>query len=288
MKNITVLGLGEMGSTLADLFLARGRRVTVWNRTAAKMERLEEKGARAAGSVAEAVHAGELVVMCVSDYAAAREILNSLGAPEAVQSRTLLQLTTGSPEDAKSLEAWVQAQGGTYLDGAIQAAPSQMGEPDTPVLISGAEATYSAAREILADIAGNVIYLGPAIEAAASVDAATLSYVYGSMLGFIQGARMAEHAGVSVARYGSIVKDISPSFGAFFEHEGRVIDSGDFSITESPMRISIDATHRILDMTRAAGIDDEIPAFTYGFLERAQKAGLADKELAALIELVRE
>lgn len=47
-----------------------------------------------------------------------------------------------------------------------------------------------------------MIYLGPQIGAAASVDAATLSYVYGSMPGFIQGARIAEQAGVSVARYG--------------------------------------------------------------------------------------
>ncbi|MBV8135996.1 MAG: NAD(P)-binding domain-containing protein [Deltaproteobacteria bacterium] len=33
---VTVIGLGDMGSALARAFLANRRRVTVWNRTAAK------------------------------------------------------------------------------------------------------------------------------------------------------------------------------------------------------------------------------------------------------------
>ncbi|HWT20671.1 MAG TPA: NAD(P)-binding domain-containing protein, partial [Variovorax sp.] len=39
-KQITVLGLGSMGQTLARLFLDKGYRVTVWNRTAGKADAL--------------------------------------------------------------------------------------------------------------------------------------------------------------------------------------------------------------------------------------------------------
>ncbi|MER7078809.1 NAD(P)-binding domain-containing protein, partial [Saccharopolyspora kobensis] len=39
-KAVSVLGLGDMGTALADALLAAGHRVTVWNRTAARAEPL--------------------------------------------------------------------------------------------------------------------------------------------------------------------------------------------------------------------------------------------------------
>lgn len=79
-----------------------------------------------------------------------------------------------------------------------------------------------------------------------------------------------------MAHYGRIVKDISPSFGAFFQHEGAVIQSGDFKITESPLRISVEATERILQASTSAGINVEVPALVASLLKRADAAGLGD------------
>jgi 3-hydroxyisobutyrate dehydrogenase-like beta-hydroxyacid dehydrogenase len=131
------------------------------------------------------------------------------------------------------------------------------------------------------------VYLGDSIEAAATMDLATLSYVYGAMTGFLHGARIAESEGLDVSQYGRIVNEISPSFGAFFQHEGSVIQSGDFTITESPLRISVEATQRILEASKAAGINTEFPAFVADLLKRADAAGLGDQELASLIKVLR-
>ena len=183
--------------------------------------------------------------------------------------------------------AWANNQGAAYLDGAIQAAPSQMGQADTPVLLSGDPAVYASVQDVLKDLAGNIAFLGDKIEAAATMDLATLSYVYGATAGFIQGALIAETLGLDVGVFGKLVDDISPTFGAFFKHEGAVIQSGDFTISESPMRISIEATRRILLSSRASGINAEIPAFIDELFQRADRAGLGDQELAALIKVVR-
>ena len=45
MKAATVIGLGQMGSTLARLLLGSGYRVTVWNRTRARAAPLVGEGA---------------------------------------------------------------------------------------------------------------------------------------------------------------------------------------------------------------------------------------------------
>ncbi|MCY1546899.1 hypothetical protein D9M68_829240 [compost metagenome] len=205
-----------------------------------------------------------------------------------MDGRLLAQLTTGSPKDAREAEAWAHRHGAAYLEGAIQAAPDQMGRPDTPLLVSGAQAVFAEAEPLLKVLAGGIVYLGEKASAAAAMDLATLSSIYGTMLGFLHGARIAEHEGFDVAEYGRIVAGIMPTFAGFLQHEGAVIQSGDFAITQSPMRISVEATQRILQTAQEAGINTEFPAFAAGLFRRADAAGLGGEELAALIKLLRQ
>lgn len=286
-KEVSVLGLGSMGITIARLYLAQGYKVTVWNRTADKADALIAKGAVLARSAAEAVRAAKVAVMCVYDYRAAEAILAMEGVAAAMDGRLLVQLTTGSPSDARDAEMWAHRHGATYLEGAIQAAPDQMGQADTPILMSGAEAVFREAEPLLKVLGGGTVYLGEKASAAAAMDLATLSTIYGTLLGFMHGARIAEHEGFDVAEYGRIVAGIMPTFAGFLQHEGAVIQSGDFKISQSPMRISVEATQRIWQTAQEAGINTEFPAFAAGLFKRADAAGLGGEEIAALIKLLR-
>jgi 3-hydroxyisobutyrate dehydrogenase-like beta-hydroxyacid dehydrogenase len=287
MTDVTVIGLGPMGRVLAELLLTAGKTVSLWNRSPEKAASLVERGATLAPTPAAAIAASPAILICVYDYKAAETILAAEGAPVALQDRLVINLGTGGPDDATRVEAHVDRHGGRYLDGAIQAAPSQMGQDDTPLLVSGQRAHFTRAEPLLRILAGNLVYLGEKIDAAAHMDLATLSYVYGAYAGFLHGARIAEATGIDVAAYGSLVNSISPSFGAFFQHEGGVIASGDFRITESPLRISVPAVRRILMTSQRLGLNTELPALVDGWLRRAEAAGLADEEVASLIKVLR-
>lgn len=284
---VTVIGLGAMGATLARLLLVNGHAVTVWNRSPAKAARLVEAGATLARSAGDAVGASPVSLVCVYDYPAADAILRQPSVEATLDGKVLIQLSTGSPSEAVAACAWAQQHGAHYLDGAIQAAPSQMGQEDTPLLLSGDTAVHDAYAPLLRQLAGRLVYLGPQIDAAATMDFATLSYVYGAYLGFMHGARLAEVRGLDVGRYGEIVHMVAPSFGAFFEHQAGVIRSGNYAISESPLRISVQATARILQASQDAGIDIQVPALAARFLRQARDAGHADEELAALIQVFR-
>ncbi len=286
-KRVSVLGLGSMGFTIARLYLDQGYEVTVWNRTPGKADALVAKGAVLARGAGEALRASRVAVMCVYDYRGADAILALDGVAAAMDGRLLMQLTTGSPQDARDAQVWAHTHGAAYLEGAIQAAPDQMGRPDTPLLVSGEKHVFDEAEPWLKVLAGGIVYLGEKASAAAAMDLATLSTIYGTMLGFIHGARIAEHEGFDVAEYGRIVAGIMPTFAGFLQHEGSVIQSGDFSISQSPMRISVEATQRILQAAQASGINTEFPAFAAGLFQRADAAGLGGEELAALIKLLR-
>ena len=125
-----------------EMLLRDGHRVTVWNRTSAKAEPLVRDGAVLAASAASAVGASPIVIVCVDDYEVTRQILDTKEVAPALAGRVLVQLSTGSPQDARDSEAWARERGADYLDGAIMATPSQMGRPDTTIFVSGADATF--------------------------------------------------------------------------------------------------------------------------------------------------
>ena len=210
MKTIAVLGLGQMGTKLARLLLRAGMKVHVWNRTPDKAASLASHGAVVADTAAEAAAAAEAIVICVHDYAATHAILSASGVKAALRGKLVLQLTTGSPQDARQLAAMAREAGAGYLDGAIQVAPEQMGQPDTTILVSGSRAAHADARGMLATLGGNIVYLGEDVAAAATMDLATLSYIYGASMGFFQGAALARAEGLDVGVYGGIVEAMSP------------------------------------------------------------------------------
>lgn len=287
-NKVSVIGLGSMGTTLARLLLQKGYEVTVWNRSSGKADELVKEGAILAKDIAEAIIASPVIVICVYNYQASQQILDIAAVRAVLNQKLVLQLSTISPDEAIEAELWAAENGASYINGGIQAAPRQMGQPDTPILISGKEATYLAAEPILKVFGGSISYLGEKIAASPTVDLATLSYIYGASIGFFHGARIIESQGLSVAAYAKIIAGISPSFGEFLRHEGNMVHAENYTITESPLRISVAATARLEQTAIDAGINTQFPAFAAALFKKAELAGYGDQEVAALIKVLRE
>ena len=145
----SVIGLGTMGSALARALLRDGHRVTVWNRTSAKADPLVEDGAVLIPNVAFAVGASPIVIVCVADYTVTHGLLETKEVAPALAGRVLVQLSTGTPQEARDSEVWARERGADYLDGAIQATPSQVGRPDTTIFASGADAAFRRSEPLL-------------------------------------------------------------------------------------------------------------------------------------------
>lgn len=276
-----------MGSTLARLLLAAGFEVHVWNRSPGRADALVQAGARLAATPAEAVARADFAVMCVHDHSAAAEVLAQAGVWHALEGKGLLQFTTFSPQEAAAAAETAQRHGAAYLSGAIQVAPEQMGKPDTTILLSGPRAALDRIEAVLASFGGNIAWLGERATAAPTMDLATLSFVYGATAGFLQGAALMQHEGLDVQRYGAIVQAMAPSYGEFLQHEANVIASGDFSISQSPLSISVDATRRIHHAMRDACLNATLPAAIAQLLEQSAAAGYSNEELAALTKVIR-
>ncbi|TNJ63636.1 NAD(P)-dependent oxidoreductase [Paenibacillus hemerocallicola] len=152
---VTVIGLGPMGRMLAAAFLRNGHPTTVWNRTNGKANDLVSQGATVADTAADAVAASPLVIVCVLDYNAEYSILEYSAA--YLKERTLVNLTSGSPDGARQMDAWAAKGGFNYLDGAIIVPAT--GQPEASILYSGSENAYLTHQKTLKSLGGTASYL---------------------------------------------------------------------------------------------------------------------------------
>ncbi|MFD0698248.1 NAD(P)-dependent oxidoreductase [Paenibacillus sp. GCM10027628] len=288
MSEVTIIGLGPMGIALTRALLKDGYRVTVWNRTAEKADPLVREGAVLASNAASAVEASPITIICVANYETSYKILDTKEVIPALADRVLIQLTTGSPKEARDYEAWAHKHAADYLDGAIAATPGQMGRPETTIFVSGARTALLKSEAILKSLAGNVPYLGEQAGSASAFDLGFLSYLYGSFLGFMHGARIFESEGHRVDALGSMLLTIAPFIGEMIKHMGETIQKGDFENPESSLKTSAVGLEMFLQQAREAKINAEFPAFAMGLFKRAMEAGYGDEKVAAIIKVLRE
>src|SRR5687768_5901113 len=103
---ITVLGNGRMGCALARTFLEQNYQTTIWNRTSSRLAPLVALGARAATSLPDAITGSDIVIVNVNDYPTGDSLLRAEGVAQTLSGKLLVQLTSGSPKQARDMAAW--------------------------------------------------------------------------------------------------------------------------------------------------------------------------------------
>lgn len=142
MTDLTMIGLGALGSTLVRAFLGAGHSVTVWNRSASKMEPLLSLNANPASNISEAIEASSVIVVCIDNYKLSKTLVTENDLGKSLSDRTLVQLSTGSPKEAREFEEFLDEFDCEYIDGAIMGYPEEIGDRDSRLLFSGPEETY--------------------------------------------------------------------------------------------------------------------------------------------------
>jgi 3-hydroxyisobutyrate dehydrogenase-like beta-hydroxyacid dehydrogenase len=286
-RNVSVIGLGSMGAALARAFISKNYNVTVWNRDMQKAQSLVEAGAVAPGDVKAVIEASEVIVICVSDYKVTRKILETAGVAAVLRGRTLVQLSTGTPKEARDLDNWIQQQGASCLNGDIMAWPRQMGTNEATISVSGVIGVYQQQESILRALAGNVMYVGGEPGASAALFHAVLAYLAGSWIGFCHGALVMESEGLRADEFGVLLEQISPVLSAELRHMGDVIQHGRFANPESTVRTTGEDLQLLVQQAREAGINRELPEFAAHLFKRAMDAGYKEEEHAAVIKVLR-
>ena len=284
-RDVCVIGLGLMGSALAEALLNAGHDVTVWNRTPAKAGPLTEKGARDAASAAEAIDASDITLVCVTNHAPAMEILGTIPEGALDAGKCLVQLSTMTPDDSSELARLTAQHGLGCLEGSILGTPSNVTGGTATIILSGPREVFDAGEAVLQAF-GDANYLSSETGTACSFDKVWYAYAYGVHAAFFQGAALAHAKGFALDAFFDTVKARTPALVEQCMVFGEKIAARDHPATMGRLDVWAEPFNETVAMCRALGVHDDLPGAIMDNFRRAGAAGRGDQELSAIFEIL--
>jgi 3-hydroxyisobutyrate dehydrogenase len=160
---IGIAGIGKMGSNIGARLMECGYALTVWNRSADKLQPLAAAGAAIAKTPAELVGAVDTVISILTNAEAIEAVYHG---PQGLLSgnakgKLFIEMSTVSPEAQVALAEKVRAEGGAYVECPVSGSviPARSGKL---MGLMGAEAADAAqARPVLDQLCRRLMHAGP-------------------------------------------------------------------------------------------------------------------------------
>ena len=198
MANLGYVGLGVMGGRMAARLLAKGHRVTGFNRTRSKAEALAGDGLRVADTPRDVAAAADVTFVMVANSAALRAVADGpFGLVAGLgHDKILVDMSTVSPVVSRELAARAREAGARMVDAPVSGSVLTLEQGKLSIMVGGDRQTFDRVRPILEDIGPKVTYVG-ANGLAVSMKIATNISVAVQMLAFAEGVLLAEKSGIA-------------------------------------------------------------------------------------------
>jgi 3-hydroxyisobutyrate dehydrogenase-like beta-hydroxyacid dehydrogenase len=285
MAEVSVIGTGRMGSALARAFVGDGRSTCVWNRTPSKAQPLAELGAEVAPTALEAVQASPVTVVCITNYDNVRDALAPAPAG-AFDGRTIVNLTSGTPTEAREMQELVTGRGGSYLDGHIPVYPRHIGLPETIIMYGGAADVWEGTKELLRPLGPEFLYLGEEIDACNQMAAGVSSFFHVALAGFFESLSSVLSAQQSLEAMLILVEQRRMLMGDVIAHSLEGIRNGTFEADEATIAIQLEGMTTFRETLHGAGQRSLLLDDVIRYLQEASDAGMESLDMSALIKVM--
>ncbi|KAF9890228.1 hypothetical protein FE257_006140 [Aspergillus nanangensis] len=288
VSKITVFGLGAMGAAIASQYLEKGYITTVWNRTSSKATPLLDKGAHLASSITIGIQASDLIIICLLDNPSVEETLSQTTATGSLAGKTIVNLTNGTPNQARKLSQLILAQNAQYIHGGIMAVPDMIGSPHSVLLYSAASAAAYQAVENHLTLLGSSTFLGTDPGTASLYDLAMLAGMFGLFSGFLHATALvrSEDGGSAVG----FLPLLTPWLHAMTGYLGllaRQIDDGEYTSQTSNLGMQLVGVRNIERASEEQGVSSEVIAPMKMLMERAVEEGRGGHDISSLVDLLK-
>src|SRR5712692_5590802 len=159
---IGFIGLGSMGSRIAQRLLDYGYQLFVYDRDLAKAEAIAARGAVVARNILELARSADVVLSCLTNDEAVRSVYTGPdGVLAGARSGTVvLEMSTISPESSRELHSLGARGGIEEMDVAISGSTPAAQEGMLTLLAGGNEELFRAAAPIFQVVAKRYFLLG--------------------------------------------------------------------------------------------------------------------------------
>jgi 3-hydroxyisobutyrate dehydrogenase len=200
-ERIGFIGLGIMGGGMARNLLKAGFDLTVWNRTASRMQPLVDAGAHPATSPAALAAECDIVITCVSDTPDVESvILGDDGVIHGARPGTLLiDMSTISPETTTTIAERLETHDVRMLDAPISGGSEGAAKGTLSIMIGGDAADVERAMPVFQAMGKTITHVGGR-GAGQTVKLVNQILVVGNTLAMCEALLLAQAGGVDLQR----------------------------------------------------------------------------------------
>lgn len=162
MTKIGLIGTGMLGNAVGLHLLESDHELIVYNRTKEKTSELKNHGAEVVDSPRDVASLSELVIICVKDAAAVKEV--SFGHDGIVQCNhenlVVADMSTINPNETKQISKQFKESEINLLEIPVMGGPNAAIKGELVLMASGNEEVFNKHKKVFETIAKQIFFLG--------------------------------------------------------------------------------------------------------------------------------
>jgi 3-hydroxyisobutyrate dehydrogenase-like beta-hydroxyacid dehydrogenase len=284
-KQIGVIGLGLMGSALAERLIGAGYGVVGFDIDAEKQRTFENLAGTTAGSVASVVERCDVLFVAVFDTDQVEAVVEDLlSAAGTGSGKTILCASTCDPDRIAALAERVAAHGLHLLDTPISGTSEQVRQGRGVALVGG----DLAKLELLAPILGAVFlsYFHVGVAGSAGRAKLAINLILGlNRLALAEGLVFAERMGLEPGRFLDVARQAA-SYSQVMDTKGPKMVRGDFT-PEGRARQTLKDVELMLAQAGKLGQELPLARLNAEILRACVGHGEGDRDNSVVISEIR-
>lgn len=277
--SIAVLGIGMMGFPMARRLCEAGHRVSAWNRSRDKAERLLPFGAQVFDRPADAVARADIVVCLLEDGGAVESVLFDQGTTAGLRAGALvIDMSSIQPRQARDHAARLAALGVSHLDAPVSGGTVGAEAGSLAIMAGGKLAEFERALPVFATL-GRATHVGP--HGAGQLAKLANQMIVGITIGAVAEALLlCEKGGADM---GKVKQAISGGFAdsRILQVHGQRMVERDFA-KRAAITVQLKDMRNALATASEIGFDAPITGLFENLFAQAAEHGLSDLDHSAL------
>ena len=277
---IGLIGLGLLGSALAERFLVAGIKVLGYDfepERCANLQRLGGEPADSSGSIAGRC---KRIVFSLPTSETVDEVLADIEhrlAPGSI----IIDTTTGDPKQIAAFGPRLAERGVEYLDATVGGSSEQARAGEGLVLAGGTAEAYTACADLFSCFSKCSFHLGPC------GSGSRMKLVFNLVLGLnravlAEGLSFAEASGIDAAQALEVLR-AGAAYSAVMDTKGQKMIGQDFS-AQARLSQHLKDVRLILAAGERSGARLPLSELHRKLLEEVEAAGLGDADNSAIIK----
>ncbi|OQP61389.1 hypothetical protein A3860_06675 [Niastella vici] len=259
MMKIGFIGLGNLGTPIAENLLASGHPLYVYNRTVAKTKPLTDKGATACATIKELTEACTVIITMVSDDKALKSVSEGPdGLIKNMQPGSVhISMSTILPLTAEELTRLHTQNGSHYLASPVFGRPEAARARKLNFVISGEAELRKQAEQLLKDAGGAGVWdFGDAITAANTIKLCGNFMIAAALEAIGESVALASKSQVDVAKMWSFFSQTLFNSPIYVNY-GNIIVNRQFTPAGFSMQLGLKDVNLVL--SQAAQVEQNMP-----------------------------